>query len=241
MRRFNLLVLFLLNILFSEYCLSVIPFDFNPDNKFSLNHQDNSDKQVLFNGVVWRNLYPHIRGNQFLFTNDFVKGSVTIEGRRFPDLRLKYDIYNDQILTINERNIIIQVNKEMVDSFSLDYNNRTYRFGKVDIDSIDNPRGYINVLCDGPLTLVVRYRKEILLHAVENIYDIFSQNQKVYLKKDGLFHPVALRRDLFKSFGELKPEVKNYLRSNRIRISIKDPDTLVPAVKYYNSLISSKL
>lgn len=240
MRKINLLFLFLLSILYNECGLSSGSDNYNLDRNFYIKYQDVTDKQILFNGVVWRNLYPHIRGNQFLFTNDFIKGSVTIDGRHFRDLRLKYDIYNDQILTINERNIIIQVNKEMVDSFSLDFNNRTYRFGKVDIDTIDNPRGYVNVLCDGPLTLVVRYRKEILLHAVENIYDMFSQNQKIYVKKEGLYHPVSLRRDLFKTFGELKPEVKEYIRSKRLRISIKDPDTIVPVVRYYNSLISSK-
>ncbi|NSW94039.1 MAG: hypothetical protein HPY62_04930 [Bacteroidales bacterium] len=240
MKRFDLYYLFLLIILFYEAGLSGMPDNDCQKENLSFFRQDVTEKQLLFNGVVWRNLYPHVRGNQFLFTNDFIKGSVTIEGKRFPDLRLKYDIYNDQVLAINEKNIMIQLNREMVDSFSLDYNSRMYRFGKVENDSTESPRGFVNVLCDGPVSLVVKYRKEILLHAVENTYDLFSQIQKVYVRKEGVYHPVTFRRDLFKVFGDSKKEVKNYLRSKKIRISVKDPDTIVPVIQYYNNLISAR-
>lgn len=240
MRRFDLLFLFLLALLFHYEVVSCMTYNIYRNSHSCITPQDVTDKQLLFNGVVWRNLYPHVRGHQFLFTNDFINGSVTIEGKQFRDLRLKYDIFNDQILSINEKNIMIQLNKEMVDSFTLDYGNRTYRFGKVEIDSLDNPRGYVNILCEGPLTLVVRLRKEIMLHAVENTYDMFSQSQKIYVKKEGFFHPVTFRNDLFRLFGDLKPEMKDYIRSKNIRISIKDPVTIVPVINFYNSLILNR-
>ena len=45
------------------------------------NVNDTIDIQLLYNGRAWRNLYYKIRGDQFLFSTEFLPGSVTVEGK----------------------------------------------------------------------------------------------------------------------------------------------------------------
>ena len=49
---------------------------------------------------------------------------------------LKYDIFKDELLTPVDPGGILQLNKEMIDSFSLSFQNKTYRFEKIQEDSL---------------------------------------------------------------------------------------------------------
>jgi len=64
----------------------IIRYDTLPENK------------VLYNGRVWYNLFSGVEENQFLFSEEFLIGSVTMRGRTYPNLQIRYDIYKDEIL-----------------------------------------------------------------------------------------------------------------------------------------------
>lgn len=198
--------------------------------------QDTLDRQKLYNGRAWRNLYSRVQGDQFLFVKDFLQGTVTIDNRLFKGMPIKYDVYNDEIITITDLGIILQLNKELVDRFSLNYGNLTYQFQRIDPDSLNNLSGYVNVLYNGGVSLFVKYRKEILLLAVDHKFDLFNQFQKIYLRKDGKIFLVSGRRDFLKILEDKKEQVKSFIKSNRITISKKEPGSFVMAIEYYDSL-----
>ena len=202
---------------------------------FILKEQDTIKKQILYNGRVWRNLYHLIRGDQFLFSNDFLPATVTMNGKLFKNISVKYDILNDEILTSAAHNIVLQLNKEMVDMFTLQFGNNTFQFEKLEPDTINMLTGYVNVLQKGNVTLYVKYRKEILLLAVENRYDLFFQSHKIYLMKNGILHQISGKSDLLSLLSDRKPEVKNFIKKNKIRISKKIPESFVPVIEFYNN------
>ena len=202
---------------------------------FILKEQDTIKKQILYNGRVWRNLYHQIRGDQFLFSNDFLPATVTMNGKLFKNISVKYDILNDEILTSAAHNIVLQLNKEMVDMFTLQFGNNTFQFEKLEPDTINMLTGYVNVLQKGNVTLYVKYRKEILLLAVENRYDLFFQSHKIYLMKNGILHQISGKSDLLSLLSDRKPEVKNFIKKNKIRISKKIPESFVPVIEFYNN------
>jgi hypothetical protein len=197
---------------------------------------DTIDVQVLYNGRAWRNLYYRVKGDQFLFTTEFLPGSVTVEGRTFNNLPVKYDIYNDELLLITDHGIILQLNKEMVDSFTFDYNKQTFRFKKFDTDSLSSLSGYVNVLYNGGTSLYIKYRKEILLLAVENRYDMFNQINRIFIQKNGNIFKVDRKGELLKLFEDQKHLVRSFIRSNKIRISRKTPGSFKPVIEYYDKL-----
>jgi len=197
---------------------------------------DTIDIQVLYNGRAWRNLFYKVKGDQFLFSPEFLPGTVTIQGKLFKNIPLRYDIYNDELLTITDHGIILQLNKEMIDLFTMNYENQILSFKNFEADSINSLSGYVNVLYDGGTSLYIKYRKEILSLAVENKYDMFNLINRVYVEKDGEIIKVGSKGELLKLFEDQKHQVRSFIRSSKIRISRKDPGSYRPVIEYYDKL-----
>jgi hypothetical protein len=200
------------------------------------NVNDSIDIQVLYNGRAWRNLYYKIRGDQFLFSTEFLTGGVTIDGKTFNKLLLKYDIFNDELLIITDHNIILQLNKEMIDLFTIKYQDRIFNFKRLNADSLNTLSGFVNVLYDGGTSLYVKYRKEILLLAVENKYDMFNQVNRIFIEKNGRIYRIDSKRELLKLLEDQKRMVHSYIRSSKLRISRRNPDSFKPVIEYYDKL-----
>lgn len=197
---------------------------------------DTIDIQTLYNGRAWRNLFYKVRGDQFLFSPEFLPGSVTIHGKLFKNIPLKYDIYNDELLIITDQGIIIQLNKEMIEKFTLNYENQILSFRNFDADSINSLTGYVNVVYEGGISLYIKYRKEILSLAVENKYDLFNQVNKVFVKHKGEIIRVDSKTALLKLFKDQKHQVRSFIRSSKLRVSRKYPDNFKPVIEYYDKL-----
>lgn len=207
-----------------------------PGVEVSRNSGDTIDTQKLFNGRAWKNIYYKIKGDQFLFTTDFIKGSVTIDNKEYRNLSLKYDIYNDELISINEHGIMLQMNKEIVDNFSLDYNDRLYNFKRIDSDTTGSMKGFVNILYEGKSFLYVKYMKEILLLAVENKYDMFNQLIRIFFVKDGNVYRINSRREFLLLMKDHKSEVRQFIRSNKIKLSRKVPESFKPVTEFYDKV-----
>jgi hypothetical protein len=200
--------------------------------------QDSLGKQILYNGRVWRNLYQHIDGTQFLFSSDFIHGSVTMNGMTFnsPDLMLKLDLINDELLLLTDRGSTLQLNKQMVDRFTLRHDNRQLQFRNLEADSLNGLRGYVNVIHEGKTALYVRYKKEIRLRDGPGDRDTFIQTHRIYLVKDGIAHQVNNRKNLVSLLKDRKTEVKDFMKTNRVQISRNNPVSFAPVLEYYDKL-----
>jgi hypothetical protein len=192
------------------------------------------ENQVLYNGRVWRNLYSRIMGDQFLFTPDLISGSVSISGMLFRNIPLKYDIYRDELITETNHGILLQLNKEMVDSFSLNYLNSNYFF--VRSDSTKEYSGYVNFLYKGKSLFLVKYLKKVELLAVERKFDQFYQVNRMYLVRDQKIDQFAGRLEFFRLMGDHKREVRSYMKKNKLFPSKKDPAAFVPLIRFYDSI-----
>jgi len=197
---------------------------------------DTIDVQKLFNGRAWKNIYYKIKGDQFLFTTDFITGNLTIDGKEYRNIRLKYDIYNDELISINEHGIMLQLNKEMIDKFSLSYNSQLYNFKRIDSDTTGAMKGFVNILYEGRSAFYIKYMKEILLLAVENKYDMFNQVIRVFFVKEGTVHRINSRREFLRLLKDHKGEVHQCMRSNKIKLSKKIPSSFIPVVEYYDKV-----
>lgn len=222
MRRFFLLV-----VILSSFWYAVDAHFASPDSL---------DDQILYNGKIWRNLYSKVRGHAFLFSDDFATGSVTVAGRTFNNVSIRYDIYRDQLIAVTGSGFLIQMNKEMVEAFSIPHDGRTYRFIRMGSDTLGNPNGYVNVLARGTVSLLVKYRKKIVYLAVDNKYDQFEQFHRLYLMKDGSIYPVASRKNLMDLLGDRKQEIKTFIRKGNLKTVRKNPDSFKVVVDYYNML-----
>ena len=201
------------------------------------NQQDTlKENQVLYNGRLWKNLYYNVKEDQFLFSKDYLKGSLTINGESFKNISLKYDIYSDEILTLSNLGLVLQLNKERVDSFSLDFQNKTYRFAKIQEDTLKSYKGYYNVLYKGNCALYVKYKKEIELLAVDRKWDMFYQTHRIYFEDHNILYSISGKGDLLRILSATKDQLKSYIKKNKLRVSKKRPESFVPVLRYYDSI-----
>jgi hypothetical protein len=194
------------------------------------------DKQLLLNGRIWRNQYSKAIGDPYFLSDTYLKGSVTFNGQEFSNLDLKYDIKNDELLLQVESHPTIYINKEMVDSFTLVSGNKTYNIINTGNDTSGVLRGYINVLYDGPSSLYVKYIKKLQPLAVDGRFDLFFQELHVYLRRGTEISAITGKRKFLELLEDKKREVRNYMKSRKLKIMRKDPDTLIPVLKFYDSI-----
>jgi hypothetical protein len=194
-----------------------------------------SDNQRLYNGKIWRNQYYLVKDDQFLYSKEFLPGSISMRGKFFPGITLKYDLYKDEILTPTQDGVL-QLNKEMIDSFSLEYNQRKFDFIKLQEDTVKKSVTFFNVVYKGKTALLIRYSKKIDKLAVEGKYDQFYQISRVFLLKGNRLLQVTGKNDLLTFMAEDKTQIKEFMKANKIKVSEKDPESFIPVVKYYDSL-----
>jgi len=194
------------------------------------------ERQMILNGRIWRNQYAKASGDQFFITNTFVKGSVVFNGKKFDDLDLMYDIAGDELIMSIVSHPTIIVNKEMVDSFDLFIGNRIYHIINAGTDTTIVLRGYVNVLYVGPSTLFVKYIKKLQPLAVDGRYDLFYQEHSMYIKKNTEIVAFEGKNDLLKILSDKKEQLKGYLKTGKIKLSRKDPESFIPVLEYYDRL-----
>lgn len=194
------------------------------------------ENQILYNGKLWSNLYTNVKGDQFLFSKSYLPGSLTISGKTYKNLNINFDIYNDEVTIPKNDGTILQLNKEMVDSFTLVYEFKTYSFRNTQADSLPGIKGFVNILYNGKSALYVKYKKELDILAVDDKYDLFFQTHKIYLVKGSTVVQVSNKSDLLKSFPEEKASLKAFMKKNGVKISRKVPESFIPVIRYYDSI-----
>ena len=203
-----------------------------------LNKQDTiMTKQDLYNGIRWTNNYRNYDVSQFLFSDLFLQGSVTMNKKTFNNVRLKYDILSDEIITPVNLADIIQLNKEMVDSFSLVFDGNKYSFINFRYDSLNKFSGYMQKLYCGNSSLVVKYKKSFTTSPNSNSDGTFTETRNVYFIEEGSFHRLKGMRSLFDALnGDKEVELKNFIRNNKLKVSKRFPSSFIPVIKYYDTI-----
>jgi hypothetical protein len=194
------------------------------------------EKKIIFNGRVWTYLYNKVKGDAFLFSGDFLHGSITFNGKRYNDIRLKYDILNDEVISFADPFMILQLNKEMVERFSFDFDNKTYQFLNLGSDSANVVKGYVNVLYEGKTALYIKYKKEIELLGYAKKYDLFFQTHRIYIMNNGVVYPVTGRRNLVNILEDKRDQIRHFLRLNNLYVWMKNPDSFIRILEFYDSL-----
>lgn len=236
MERFNVLIL-LSFIFFVASDLYGIEQKNCAQLTFKDNQQDTTkENQVLYNGRIWRNLYYMVQGDQFLFSKEFLPGSLSISGKTFPNILLKYDIFSDEILTPIDSGKILQLNKELIDSFSVIFQNKKYRFTKIKEDSQKRFKSFVNVIYEGKTALYVKYNKKIDRSSIEGKSDNFYQTSLIYFVKDKILYTIFNKRDLFTILKKDKSQMRDFIKKNKLRVSKKEPESFAQVIIYYDSI-----
>jgi len=158
-----------------------------------------------------------------------------INGWLFENIEIRYDIFNDEIIIPTNHGSFLQLNKEMVDSFNIFFQNKSYNFTHIRTDTVKGFKGYINVLYQGGTALYVKHKKEIALLGYDGKFDLFYNTHRIYIILNSTVHLVKNKRALLKLFGDYKVQIRIYIKKNKLPVSVKNPNSIVPVVEYFDS------
>lgn len=194
------------------------------------------DSQVLYNGRIWYRKHSNVRGNEFFESALWNRGDVIISGHSFRNNDLRYDILNDELLIRRADGLILILNSQIISDFILFTGDKSYHFRNFRNKKEAGITGYANVLYDGKTSLLLKPVKEILPLGYQKIEDIFIQTDYLYVMKNGIAGRIKGFKGLLDFLGDKRKEIRSFIRANRIDLFAKEPENLIPVLKYYDSL-----
>lgn len=198
----------------------------------SLNTDTTKERQLLYKGIVWSNIYHRFIGNQYLFSEDFLPSEITFDGHTFRNVNLRYDIVSDELMIPLGLDEIIQLNKEMVDSFTLNFDKREYHFKNIRNDSILGEPGYFNVLYEGNSSLYVRFSKRVMTVITDKSDGYFEESRRLLLLMKGKVYRITSMRDIYTILPHDADMIRDYIHEQKLKVRRKNPGSFVPVIRY---------
>jgi hypothetical protein len=194
---------------------------------------------MLINGRIWRYNYKNVKGNPFLFSNLYLEGSVSINGRSFSQMKIRYDIFSDEII-IPHDTIVLQLNKEHIDSFSIYWQNRKYNFIKIADNSQWPFTGYIQDVYSGETNFFIKYQKKIDQPGMQNAPDNFYELRQLYIIRKGKYYTVKTRRNILNLLESEESRIKQFIRDNKVHLRMREPESFIPVLRYYDQITQAE-
>jgi hypothetical protein len=204
--------------------------------------EDSIEKQILFNGRLWKNQFTGIEGHQFLLSPFSLSGTVVIGNYKFDNVNLRYDILNDELLIQKDANIVVRMNREWISSFDIVFNGELLHFVNLETSSARKLKGYFHLSYDSGIKMYIRYSKDILSESFTNSYPRFNQKNTIFIFKNGEYHKINNMRALFSLLGDKEEQkaVKNFIRNENFRVTVKDPSSVRRVLEYYEKIALQK-
>lgn len=170
----------------------------------------------LFNGTRY-SFYQgaSVKGNPYLISPEYLDGTLTIQGIVYQDVRLNYDIYNQELLLsyqdANNSSSILQVSKAWLTAFSI---------GEKQFSSILGPEGFslYQVFGEGPSQILVAWRKLLSVEQGNSVFSFSKPLRSFYLRKDGNNQVFMNKRGFLAALPEeIRPGIRKYMQEHHIK------------------------
>lgn len=169
----------------------------------------------VFRGVRYTNEYRAINEkHQFFESGDFKKGSVNYNGQDYFELLLRYDVYLDNLLVVNDalaNRPMMVFDKEGITKFTIDGHSFEYLSPKFS-DEVGS--GFFEVLLKNEsLTLYKKHRKKIFKRTdAQNLYYEFKDRYSYVLHSGGTYYPFKKIKELNSIFPQYRKDIKPIIK-----------------------------
>jgi hypothetical protein len=207
-----------------------------------MNAPDSVDGQygadpTVFNGQVYVNPNPGARGTPFLFDESFQPGSVTIRGKEYTPLMLRFDSYGQWLVVRYENRFGGMRELKMSDAWIDHFTVGDRFFSRFFMP--DGKRIYIQLIGSGEQKIGIYWSKELLFNATNiNPGYYFSPDKKaVYLVKNNELIKFRSNKSFLKLFTKEEQEkIAPYLSKNKIDIRKASEKMLLQVINFCNTL-----
>lgn len=187
----------------------------------------------LYDGVIYREKYRTINEKtKFFKSPDFLPGSVSYNGQEYFGLKLKYDVFEDELLLKLEDRLggtTLELFKEQVAAFTID----GHQF--INIQTLTKEgaiSGFYEVSRKSSyFTLFTKHLKKDFSRKDRRTlyYEFVDLKKKSLLYYNGRYHWIENKKDVATLFPGLKKEIDSFYNQAR-RLRKSKPDEFVHAL-----------
>lgn len=174
------------------------------------------------------------KGDQYLVSAAYFKGSATIRGKRYEGVFLNYDIFNQLLLMryVDEMGtlFVIEVSKAWLEGFRLD---------SMQFEVRGPDRQIFQIIGDGPVKVRYKYHKNLDLEGnIGNLFFKFSRPfRESEVERGETALPFHSNRSFIRIFApEKRAPIKEYLHSRKINVKKASDREMVRVVGFINTL-----
>lgn len=183
--------------------------------------------------------YTEMKGTPFLFDEWFSGEIKTKLGTTYPNMKIKYEAYSDQLFFLSEDNIEKAVAREKIDFFQFnDDDGKSYLFKHIPY------HGFVMVLHENNILLYKKYKKEIKKAPDANGYnnatkkDEFVEKTIYYVAPtpQEIIVPVEKKNQYMDIFGDYQNDIEKFIKKNKVKF--KNDAKMIELAKFTESLIN---
>ena len=195
--------------------------------------------QHLINGIEYVNLHLRSNGHKFLGEDKYNAGTIVLDNKRYHGVLLKYDIFNQHVLLLithrSGGNKQIILNNLRINNFMID-DKTFYKYSFP-----GNGTRFYQVLGSNEMACFYHFRKEEISKPVDNntLAEFTDEKKRCYLYRNGNLTEFRGNRSFIRIFPGHEPEVKVYLRQNRLRVRKLNDPQMIRLIRYCQSLTKS--
>jgi len=229
-RAFTVAILF--------FCIFQVPLTAQQDTDSSrgydeLVHWAYGQDQELVNGLQYYNRHPRSLGHPYLLEGWVHQGSVSIRGKLYRDIWLKYNIYAQQVeveyRTMGGADNQVILVSDRVDEFYIG----NYFFKKLKLEEdlneeVDDEQFY-QLIGQGRLVWYIRWEKKLVPLVGDPMFieEYTSPKRSYLLELDGSSHPFSNKKSFIKLFPEsIQKDIKRLIKSNQLQIRTASTEQL---------------
>ena len=213
------------------------------ENLYTHTEQVYSTDDLLVNGQIYIPLHPKAKGDPYFGENRFTEGSVSIKGRQYSGLLLKYNIENQRLILLTTvesgKYVSLLLNSNLVDAFAI---------GGLHFVHVGNfvqnlePSGYFAEVYAGNFLFLIKYEKKF--KAVYNNQERNGSYTKMqtsyFVFEDGEFRNITKKKALLNYFSLHKKEINTFMRKHKIRYKKAGVEALNQLMKYCDSVSTNR-
>ena len=161
-------------------------------------------------------------------------GTIIYDEEFYENVPLFYDLNRDKVITEHSINgAKLELISEKIVRFSLA--GHTFQRLKRDESKIIS-EGFYDVLYDGKTKVYVKREKSLQQRVESNdIIFNFEQKNRVYVFKDGVYHPVRKKSTLLEVFKDKKPEVRAFLNKSGVKYKADRENAITRVAEFYDA------
>lgn len=189
------------------------------------------NQSQLYNGTDFK-VYQSLKDEHpFLFSDDWITGTVQYDGNIYEDVPIQYDIQNDEVIIEYYNGIrSIRLIKPKVQYFTLE------RDKFVMLTDPQLSTGFYQVLYDGQTKVYARHSKTLQeTISGREIQHSFTERTKYYVFSKGSYHLITGKGAVLDVFKDKKKELNQFAKKNKLGFRKNKAAYITQLADYYDN------